>query len=167
MAARPAVDGEPKTELTEQDIRELECPEVACAVDALMDFMECFPETWGRKPRGSIVPLVPRHYGSEWLHEYLRSFLCVPYFVEAPEIRAWLLHVGILSAQKGHPTTFSSSALLAYDESRLSEDLQTLRQRVQDEIIQRAKDERPDAVEHLQELMRREDTQAMKMMYVS
>jgi hypothetical protein len=152
-------------ELSEQDIRELENPEVACAVDALLDFMESCPESWGRKPKGSIVPLVPRHYDSDWLAEFLSCFLSVPYFVEAPEIRAWLLKVGIFSPHKQgvrKPESFSVEALQAYDESNLRDDLQSLRKVTQDEVLERVKTERPDLVERMEESMKKEEAQFLK-----
>lgn len=150
-------------------MRELENPEVACAVDALQDFMECFPETWGKKAKGSIVPLPKRHYDSVWLSEYLSSFLSVPFFIEAPELRAWLLKAGILQAGKGssgNAASFSADALISYDDSNLRADLQSLRQVTQDEVIQRVKEQRPDVVDKIVELMQREESQFMKNMYV-
>ena len=167
MSSRPNLMAGP-ADLSDQDIRELENPEVACAVDALMDFMETFPETWGRKPNGSIVPLPKRSYDSVWLSEYLCSFLSVPYFIEAPEIRAWLLKVGILQAGKGFggaAASFSSEALMSYDAANLRADLQALRQITQDEVLQRVKEERPDVLDKIQELMQREEAQFMKNMY--
>lgn len=167
MSQRPS---ESQGELTDQDIRELESPEVACSVDALLDFMEYYPETWGRKPVGSIVPLIKRHYDSAWLREYLSSFLSVPYFVEAPEIRAWLLKSGILVPGKGNirlGTTFSPEVLQEYTDSKLSADLQSLRKSTQDEIIERVKTERPEMLPGLEEMFKKEDAQFMKTAYVS
>jgi hypothetical protein len=160
---------EDQGEFTDQDFRELDNPEVACAVDALLDFMEAAPELWGRKPKNSIVPLVKRHYDSTWLAEFLSPFLTVPYFVEAPEIRAWLLKVGILVGGKGFSsgsTNFSVDALVSYDESLLADDLQSLRKVTQDEVLERVKDERPDVLEKIQEFMKREEVQFMKTAYV-
>lgn len=168
MSSQPRLATEPG-DLSDQDIRELENPEVACAVDALLDFMECFPESWGMKPKGSIVPLPKRQYDSVWLSEYLCSFLFVPYFIEAPEIRAWLLKVGILQANKGSAgpaSSFSAHALLSYDEANLRADLQSLRQATQSEVLQRVKEERPDMLDKIEELMQREEAQFLKNMYV-
>lgn len=156
-------------EVTDQDLRELESPEVACAVDALLDFMEYYPETWGRKPPGSIVPLVKRHYDEAWLRQYLSSFLSVPYFVEAPEIRAWLLKSGILIPGKGNVrlgVSFSSEALQAYTPSQLAADLHSLRKTTQDEIIERVKQERPEMVASLEDMFQKEDKQFAKTSYV-
>lgn len=147
----------------------MESPEVACAVDALLDFMEYYPETWGRKPVGSIVPLVKRHYDSDWLQEYLSSFLSVPYFVEAPEIRAWLLKAGILLAGKGNVrlgSNFMPDVLHSYSDAQLSRDLDSLRKFTQDEILERVKTERPEMVAGLEEMFRKEDVQFRKTAYV-
>lgn len=160
---------EPRTELDEQDMREMESPEVACAVDALLDFMEYYPETWGRKPVGSIVPLIKRHYDSAWLQEYLSSFLTIPFFVEAPEIRAWLMKSGILLAGKGNVrlgTNFMSDVLRTYTDAQLSDDLQSLRKSTQDEILERVRAERPEMVAGLEEMFKKEDAQFVKTAYV-
>lgn len=157
-------------ELSEQEKRELENPAIACAVDALLDFMEACPETWGRKPKGSIVPVVPRHYDSDWLAEYLKPFLAVPFFVEGPEIRAWLLKAGIFEANKGNSrsgTSFSLDALAKYDEGRLGADLESLRKSTQDEVLARVKQERPDMVEKIETMMQGEELQFSKTAYVA
>jgi hypothetical protein len=157
-------------DVSDQDLREMENPEVACAVDALMDFMECFPETWGQKVKGSTSKLpIQRHCDSDWLAEYLKSFLSVPYFVEAPEIRAWLLKVGILVAARGNTqaaTRFDADALNSYNVDNLNKDLDALRKGTQDEVLARVKEERPEVLSQVEELMRREEHQFQKTQYV-
>lgn len=168
MSTRPSPDGE-RTELVGQDLREMESPEVACAVDALLDFMESYPETWGRKPKGSIVPLPKRHYDSVWLKEYLSSFLSVPYFVESPEIRAWLLKAGIFVPSKGdsqRAVSFSHDALASYSKAKLTEDLDNLRKSTQDEVLERIRTERPELLAGMEQMMQREDAQLQKTAYV-
>lgn len=160
-----------EVDLSEQELRELENPEVACAVDALMDFMETFPETWGgpipKTNRPAKVKVAyPKHFDSDWLSEYLKPFLSVPFFVEAPELKAWLLESGILVKNKGSKAQLNFDRLASYDIATLPQDLEKLRKQTQDSVVSRVKEERPDILEQLLSVIKQEEAQFQKTAYV-
>lgn len=104
-----------------------EYPEISAALDSIMEFMEEFPETWidegFKKNDEKIVKK------SEWVFDYLSSFIWVPFFLEPSEIQIWLIKSKLLIAGENLSTNkINMDIIQNYSRSNIEKDIKEIKE---------------------------------------